>query len=397
MGEWKCNQEVIMCSIKVVQTSFCTKPKPSFNGNAVSYDDALNLSHDLFALVMRCTSLYIWKLKAWCAIKCKTNKTCGWLHGWVWYSVGSLIVLRARVICYIYYTVSTIIVLFSVWLQYFIILRGDEYMYLCIWWRHLLDGNLTEHLLALYCVSRTMHIYARTSMQDPDTILNIPIIVADLDSCIYLMPFHTHFKQCYYINNLLNVLKATGWDKCQIYGDVIAHLPLSLYLQVLDSFLSALSTTDDIGIILMRVVLYAAPLCSMIWCAWWRHLSGGVGTNLYLTVICFGRLAHMCARTLVYSPCSFVVVLISGTYVCHLVVTLHTITLIEHLYCISMDSCSLGQTLWIVFSRFNVRFEAILLVMVMFLCRQSRDMIPLIYYEIFDADYYIYYPTVYDE
>ena len=31
MGEWKCNQEVIMCSIKVVQTSFCTKPKPSFN------------------------------------------------------------------------------------------------------------------------------------------------------------------------------------------------------------------------------------------------------------------------------------------------------------------------------------------------------------------------------
>ena len=30
MGEWKCNQEVIMCSIKVVQTSFCTKPKPSF-------------------------------------------------------------------------------------------------------------------------------------------------------------------------------------------------------------------------------------------------------------------------------------------------------------------------------------------------------------------------------
>ena len=31
MGEWNCNQEVIMCSIKVVQTSFCTKPKPSFN------------------------------------------------------------------------------------------------------------------------------------------------------------------------------------------------------------------------------------------------------------------------------------------------------------------------------------------------------------------------------
>ena len=36
MGEWKCNQEVIMCSIKVVQTSFCTKPKPSFKKSFIN-------------------------------------------------------------------------------------------------------------------------------------------------------------------------------------------------------------------------------------------------------------------------------------------------------------------------------------------------------------------------
>ena len=37
MGEWKCNQEVIMCSIKVVQTSFCTKPKPSFKAKSCAH------------------------------------------------------------------------------------------------------------------------------------------------------------------------------------------------------------------------------------------------------------------------------------------------------------------------------------------------------------------------
>ena len=36
MGEWKCNHEVIMCSIKEVQTSFCTKPKPSFKYQEVT-------------------------------------------------------------------------------------------------------------------------------------------------------------------------------------------------------------------------------------------------------------------------------------------------------------------------------------------------------------------------